>query len=168
MVTIGDVFAVIFALTGIGLTAWALTVSCALLFPERVHLAREGAEKGFWRNLPLGLLVLLVGLVGVVLLGGHLPAKMLGWLLISGVLGVGAVGAAGLSHLASTRLKRMAPEMGEYPAFVRGAGFIVTASMLPVLGWFLFAPAVLLTSFACGARAAFHRNSSRAIHPTAI
>ena len=157
MTTIGDVFAVIFALVGIGLTSWALTVSCALLFPQRVEMARASCDLGFWRNLLPGLGMLLIGLVGIPLLAGHVFGKALGWSLILLALGVGAVGAAGLSHLAASRLKQMAPEMGEYPAFVRGAGFLVTASMLPIQGWFAFAPAVLLMSLGCGARAVFQR-----------
>jgi len=167
MTTIGDVFAVIFTLIGVGLTAWALTLSCGLLFPERVEIARTSVDRGFWRNLPLGLLMLLIGAIGVALIAAPV-GKLLGWAIVLGVLGIGAVGMAGISHFVAARLKQMAPDLGDYPATVRAAAFLVTASMLPVLGWFLFAPALLLTAFSAGARAAFHRASSPAVQPRTI
>ena len=153
MVTIGDVFAVVSALLGIGVTAWALMVSCGLLFPQKVDRARLSAAQSPWKNMLLGVVVLIPGLVGVPLLGGMPLAKLLGWVLILSVLSIGALGAAGLGHLAGKSLSRMSPEVAEYPAFVRGCAFIVTASMLPVLGWFAFGPAALLIALGSGARA---------------
>lgn len=153
MVTIGDVLGVVAALVGLGLTSWALMVSCGLLFPNRVNRAMLVAESRPWKNIGIGALTLLPGFFGVLMLGAPFPGvKLIGWTLILTVLGIGAIGAAGLGHLAGKSLARMAPEMGEYPAFVRGCGFLVTASMLPLLGWFAFGPVTLLAALGSGAR----------------
>jgi len=154
MVTIGDVLAVVAILVGVGVTAWALMVSCGLLFPHKVDRARVAAELSPGKNMLFGLAVLIPGFLGVAALGVPNPVvKLVGWLLILGVLGVGAVGTAGLGHLAGRRLAEMWPEVGEYPAFVRGCAFLVTASMLPALGWFAFGPALLLIGLGAGSKA---------------
>jgi hypothetical protein len=153
MVTIGDVLAVVAMLTGFGVTAWALMVSCGLLFPQKVDAARRAAQNSPWKNFGLGIAVLIPGLLGVPMLGAAPAVKLVGWLLILSVLSIGAIGAAGVGHLAGKSLTRMSGDMPEYPAFVRGCAFIVTASMLPVLGWFVFGPAALLVALGSGAKA---------------
>ncbi len=154
MVTIGDVLAIVAVLVGLGVTAWALMVCCGLLFPLRVDRARMEAERHPWSNIGTGVLVLVPGLFGAVLQTPPVPGvKLVGWMLILTVLGIGALGAAGLGHLAGRTLNRMAPDMQEYPAFVRGSAFLVTAAMLPILGWFAFGPLILLAALGAGARA---------------
>jgi len=112
------------------------------------------AERAPWACIGTGALMLLAGLIGGILIGSHHPlGVVIGWTLVLMVLGVGAIGAAGLGHLAGRSLARMAPDMPEYPAFVRGSAFLVTASMLPILGWFAFGPLTLLASLGAGLRA---------------
>jgi hypothetical protein len=63
----------------------------------------------------------------------------------------------------------MAPELGEYPAFTRGCAFLVAGSMLPVLGWFAFAPIILIVSFGSGCRSLLRRSGvPPIINPHAI
>jgi hypothetical protein len=164
MVTIGDVFSVVAFLIGLGITAWALMVSCGLLFPNRVERARDAAQSRPWGNIGLGLLVLLPGLIGVLMLQVPAPIiKLVGWTLILAVLGIGALGSAGLGHLAGRSLSRMAPQMGDYPAFARGCAFLVTASLMPILGWFAFGPLALLSGLGAGARSVFSSERSAVI-----
>lgn len=153
MMTIGDVLTVVAFLAGLGVTAWALMVSCGLLFPGRVERARDAARSRPFGNIGIGLLTLLPGLIGALMLRAPMPGvKLVGWTLILAVLGIGAIGAAGLGHLAGKSLARMSPGIDEYPAFVRGCAFLVTASLMPLLGWFAFGPLALLSGLGAGVR----------------
>jgi hypothetical protein len=158
MVNIGDVFAIIATLIGLGVTSWALMVCCALLFPDKVSHARVSSGKYARANIGLGLVLLIPGIAGFVMLSAGPPLlKVVGWVILLSILSVGAIGAAGLAYLASDTLRKMAPDLSEYPAFVRGSAFLVTASMLPILGWFVFGPLVLLASLGGGLRAVTRR-----------
>ncbi|HWD39105.1 MAG TPA: hypothetical protein VG944_09680 [Fimbriimonas sp.] len=154
MTTIGDVLAVVAILVGLGLTSWALMISLSLLFPERVMRAKGAAEEGVWKSAAIGAAFLLVGTIGFIMAVQPLPMiRLVGWVVTLAVLSCGALGAAGLGHVAGNAIRRMSPDMPEYPAFVRGSAFLVTASMLPVFGWLAFGPAVLIVSIGCGVRA---------------
>lgn len=147
MVSIGDVMSVVAFLLGVGGTAWAMTVTMGLLFPEATEQASLSMKGAFVR----GLLPLLFGFFGVVMLGIPNPAvKLFGWVALLAVLALAALGLAGLSRVAGQRLRTLQPDMGPYPAFLRGAGFLVSASLFPLLGWFLFAPAAFIVSLGAG------------------
>lgn len=147
MVAVGDVLSIVAFLVGIGGTAWAMTVAMGLMFQEQTARA-SGATKGAFKR---GLLPLALGVLGVVLLsvpsGG---VKLLGWAILLAVLALASLGLAGLSRVAGRRIALLAPEMGEYSAFLRGAGFLVAASIFPVLGWFLFAPVAFVVALGAG------------------
>ena len=146
MVTIGDVMGVVAFLAGVGGTAWAMTVAMGLLFPEGVERASAATRGAFAR----GLVPLALGFIGLILLKAGPGAKLLGLVLVLAVLALAALGLAGLSRVAGRRIAALSPEMGEYPAFLRGAGFLVAASLFPVLGWFLFAPAAFVVALGAG------------------
>jgi hypothetical protein len=167
MTTIGDVFAIIATLIGLGLTTWALLVSCALLFPRVVNRATVAADTNVRSNIVLGILMLLPALFGAGLLGQPAPLiKLLGGGILLGCLSLVAIGMAGLSYLAADQIRKMDPTLGEYPTFLRGSAFLVTASMLPILGWFVFAPLVILASLGGGVKAVANRSAlvTTAVH----
>jgi len=146
MVTIGDVLGIVAFFLGIGATGWAMTVSMGLLFPEQTSRASTATKGAFVR----GLLPFLVGILGLFMLGGGPGLKLIGWVLLLAVLTLASFGLAGLSRMAARRLTILHPEMGEYPAFLRGVGLIIGATMMPVFGWFLFLPAAFITSLGAG------------------
>lgn len=157
MVTIGDVMGIVAFLTGVGGTAWAMTVAMGLLFPEQAARAEGSTRGAFVRGLfPLGLLFLSVVVFNIPFAG----SKLLGMVLMLAVLALAALGLAGLSRVVGRRIAALAPEMGEYPAFLRGAGFIVAASLFPVLGWFLFAPVAFVVALGAGWSAVARRASA--------
>jgi hypothetical protein len=154
MMTIGDVLAVIATLTGVGVTSWALLVTCGLLFPHKVIAARNSAQAHVKGNIALGAVVLLPGLTSLPMLGSGLPmVKLLGAIILLSLLSLVAIGASGLGRLAGEAILGMDSRLGEYPAFIRGSAFLVAASMLPILGWFVFGPCVILASLGSGIRA---------------
>lgn len=146
MVTIGDVLGIVAFFFGVGGTGWAMTVTMGLLFPEQTSRASTATKGAFVR----GLIPFLIGLIGVFMLGGGPALKLVGWVLVLFTLTVASFGLAGLSRMAARRLTILHPEIGEYPAFLRGAGFIISASLLPIFGWFLFLPAAFITSLGAG------------------
>ena len=155
MVTIGDVFSIVAAIFGLFITAWAASVAIMLLLPQATERARAVAEETPGRTILSGIALLLtVGLVGVVMLGNPLPLmKLLGWTLTLGLLGIAAIGTAGIGQAAGSRIRVLAPEMPAYPAMVRGAAYVIGVTLLPLLGWFLFAPILLLASLGAGWKA---------------
>ncbi len=147
MVTIGDVLGIVAFFLGLGGTGWAMTVAMGLLFPEQTARA-SGATKGAFAR---GLVPVFVGFGGVVMLSLPLPLfKLVGWVVLLAVLALASLGLAGLSRVVGRRVALLQPEMGEYPAFLRGAGFLVAACLFPVLGWMLFAPVALVVSLGAG------------------
>lgn len=146
-------------LAGVGGTAWAMTVAMGLLFPE--HATRASASLGgaFVR----GLFPLALGFSSLILFNLPIPgAKLLGMALLLAVLALAALGLAGLSRVVGRRIARLSPEMGEYPAFLRGAGFLVAACLFPVLGWFLFAPVAFVVALGAGWAAISRRQAVEA------
>ena len=152
---IGNVLAVVSALVGICISAWALMVTCGLLFPGKSEAAREFLIRKPKAAVGLGAAITLVpGFLSMVLLGLPMPgAKLFGFMVLLTILGCGAVGGAGVSFVAGDRIKSMAPDLTDYAVFVRGAGFLVVASVFPILGWFFFGPLALFAAVGCGARA---------------
>lgn len=156
MVT-ADVLAVIALLVGVGGTAWAMTVSMGLLFPEGARRAGEATRGAFVR----GLLPFAAGLFGLGVSSVPFPgAKLLGLFLVLAVLALASLGLAGLARVAGRRITMLQPGLGEYPAFLRGAGFLVAACLFPLLGWFLFAPALFVVALGAGASALLARDAA--------
>lgn len=152
MVTIGDSFAIVAILGGICLSAWALTMSVALVFSGKAQHARARLTRKPWASFFLGLAIwVTVGLIGFGMIANPLPvAKLMGWTVVMTLLSVAAVGMAGLAMHASERLRSLAPEMTPYTALAKSAGVIVVAGLVPILGWFLIVPFVVFASTGAG------------------
>jgi hypothetical protein len=163
---IGEVMAIVSALTAICISAWALIVACGLLFPARAELARSILVSKPKACLALGVgVVVILGFISVALLNGHLPGmKLLGMVGILTILGCGAVGATALSFVAADRLQDMAPGLPPYAVFIRAAGFVVAGSVFPILGWFAFAPLAFCAAVGCGWKAVMGRLSLSVQH----
>jgi hypothetical protein len=130
-----------------GLVLWT-----ALIFPgpaERARLALEGRPG---RCFVTGLLVaLLIGGPFVVLLQSpNGLAKIGGWLAAVPLLGALVLGLSAMARLLGDRLRSLSPAVTELGGLVRGALILELAMLLPVFGWFLFAPLVGLTLVGAG------------------
>lgn len=167
MVTIGDSFAVVALLGGVCLSAWALIMAVALVFPGKATAGRERLVNKPWASFFIGMLMWAsIGAVSIVLLASPMPlAKLLGWIGILGLSSVAAVGSAGLSTLASERLSAMAPDATTYASLSKSTATIVIASLVPVLGWFLIVPFLVFASTGAGIAALRHRSSQAAAAP---
>lgn len=152
MTTIGDSFAIVALLALLGLTTWALLLIASLLFGQR-------AESAMWEytHRPLagfgtGILILLTwGSLSIVLL--NLPNPILKFLGFLGILLpflVSVIGSAGLCGLIAQRIRDAEPGLSPYAAMVRSSMLVAVAWFFPVLGWFLIAPVILITSLGIG------------------
>jgi hypothetical protein len=162
MVTIGDVFSVIAAILAICGSAWALMLTTALLFRQRTLSSQLSIEGHPWRSFLIGFALLLtVGVVALGMVGNANPGiKLLGTMLTLGLLSVAAIGGGGLAQLIGERLRHLDPSLSPYAAVVRGAGIIVVAGLLPLVGWWVFMPIVLAISLGSGVSSLFARQTA--------
>lgn len=159
MVTIGDSFAIVALLGGICLSAWALIMAVALVFPTKAALGRERLVHKPWASFLIGMLMWAsVGVLSIALLASPVPlAKLLGWIGILGLSAIAAIGSAGLATLASERLRAMAPDSTPYASLTKSTATIVIAGLVPILGWFLIVPFLMFASTGAGVAALRHR-----------
>ena len=107
------------------------------LWPERVRLHRQAAERGLFRLFLLGLApataaFLLVGVLAKLPKMGALSALVGGLFLAWGFLGAG-----GLAALIGERLW---PSAEGWRQTLRGGLVLVGCALLPVVGWFVLLP----------------------------
>ena len=155
----GDVLAVIAGVVTACLSLWALLVGAALLFERQANEARTRLEVRPLRALGLGAaLVITAGLVAIILINqpnGLL--KLIGWILFLGLLALSALGGGGLALLVSGRIRGAEPRLSVLGALGRGAGLVVAAGLVPVLGWLLIMPLAMIATLGAGVQAVFHR-----------
>lgn len=150
MTTIGDVFAVVAVLVGLGVTGWATLVGLAFALPGATARARHRIESEPGGTAVLGVLWALVPVLGLLLLNVPNPlAKFVGAIVASGSLLVAAIGAAGLAAIVGERISS-ASGLSPYAGVVKGAGFLAAAVQLPIVGWFVALPVLLLLGFGAG------------------
>ena len=152
--TIGDVLATLGAIVGFGACAWAISLGAALLFPTRCATARDHVRESAARTFGVGLaLVASLGLFGLVLIGQAFPAaKLLGWIIELTLLTFASLGSGGLVMLVSERIRQLDASVTPYQALSRASTVVFLAALTPALGWFLFAPVILMVALGCGVR----------------
>lgn len=147
MVTMADVYIVLFTLIGILLSLPALLVALNLLLPKvttRAYLRlQQTPGKSFLLGIPvLSAFLLWIAITANIPLG---PVKATAFLAAFVGMGVGTVGAAGLSRLLADRLDTLSAPRSRLTHLVRGAVVFELACLFPVVGWFLFAPIAGIT-----------------------
>ncbi|HXG25145.1 MAG TPA: hypothetical protein VNJ09_11360 [Chthonomonadales bacterium] len=154
-ITIGDAMSVIALVIGVGVSAWGMLVGVALICSHRAARAREHLEKAPWRAFVIGAaLVITVGVIALNLLNvTNGVVKLIGWALLVMLFATSAFGGAGLVQLVGERIGKLDGQISPYVALARGAGLIVLMGLMPVFGWFAFAPAALLVSLGAGFQA---------------
>ena len=164
MFSFGDVLAVLGIFTGVALTSWATVLAFGLMFEEKSRRASVALEHRPWHLALLGFVILAVmGFIGIALLNGALPAvKVLGLVVIGWLLTIALVGGAGLTESIANRIAAISEEIKPFTARSRAAGILVGSALLPLAGWFVFAPAMLMVCIGAGAHAIFARQSQMA------
>lgn len=162
MSTIGDSFAIVALLVGLGLTSWAMMLGAAILFAQKAQAARTITEQHPWRSFAIGIVVLLtVGLFSLVAIQVPNPAtKLFGTMGLLGLASISMFGMSGLCMILAGRIRAMEPGLSVYASLVKGATVIVIASFLPMLGWFFVAPLLFIVSLGVGVQAMLSRVSA--------
>jgi len=152
MTTIGDSFAVVAILVGIGFTAWAMILAASMLFTEKAMAARRLTERHPWRSFFIGTLVAgTLGVVSLVLAGIPNPGvKLVGVMGILVLTAIAMFGASGVCLSMAGRIRAMDPNVSLYGSVVRAASFLVISTFFPVLGWWLVAPILFLVGLGAG------------------
>lgn len=152
MTTIGDTFGIAAILVGLCVTAWAIVMGFTLTFSVRAAAARDNYQTRPWLGFVVGLgLALTVGIFGVVVSAIPNPvAKMFGVSILMALVALSAVGTGGLSLLVSSRIRMLDSNVTPYGALVKASAVIMIGAFFPALGWFLIAPALLVTSLGVG------------------
>jgi hypothetical protein len=162
MLISGDVQAIVAIIVFSGLAAWAGGVIAALLFPARTERASLDLEHRVWPTFFVGLAFMLVLVTFAVVLSPLPATRWLAFLIYSGVIGVGVFGTGGLFRLIARRIQDNNGSASNYGAIAKGGALVVAAELLPVFGWFLLFPFVLIASFGAGCKALV-RNRARQI-----
>ena len=169
---IGDVLGTTFLVLSVCVSLWALLLGIALVFAEPSAEARTRLETRPRQALAVGASMALAG-GGLGLLLANLPnglIKLIGWALLLALLVLAALGGGGMALLIGERIEKCAPRLSSFGALGRGAGLLVAAGLVPLLGWFVLTPLCLLTALGAGtlvshARWKATRRRSRPPHP---
>lgn len=137
-----DVYIVVFSLIGILLSLPALLVALNMLLPKvtaRAYLRlQQTPGKSFLLGVPVvSAFLLWIAITANVPLG---PVKAMAFLAAFVGMGVGTIGAAGLARLLADRLDGLSPSHSRLTHLIRGAIIFELACLVPIVGWFLFAP----------------------------
>ncbi len=155
MTTLGDVWAITAIIVGFSVCAWSLLLCLALIFQRRTQFSKELIETKPGKMVFTGLVLSLVlGTGGVVLL--NMPngvVKLVGWMILLGLMALSFTGTAGLVALAGERVQMLDRGLSGYGSLSRGALFVVLPAVMPILGWFLYLPIVFCLGVGAGLRA---------------
>ena len=151
--TLADVLAVAAGLAIAGAGFASLSVILSVLAPRAVTRARDQAERRPGRSIFLGVAAAIATALtaGAFLKAPAPPLHVGGVFTVLFALALAVVGGAGLSSALGVRAVSSRP--GGPPSvrdLLRGALLLESASLLPLVGWFVVLPAALLLSLGAG------------------
>ena len=143
-----DVYIVALSVIGYLIAAPGLAVALNLLLPrvtERAYLRLErtrGASfaVGFVASGTVALWVAILMAIGAG------PTQAMAIVSVVIALGIYAIGAAGMSRLLGERLGNLSGSDSPVADIARGAVALELACFVPVVGWFLFTPLIVMTT----------------------
>jgi len=154
MTTIGDVLMIVSTLLATASATWAALVLAALLFPGRTAAAAQELENHPYRAMVSGLTVVVFGgAVGFVLISLPLPLVKLAGLTVFGlIICLAILGGGGLTKLVARQVKGAGGPSEAFAGYLRGAALLVGTCSLPLIGWLVLAPVVLVLGAGAGLR----------------
>lgn len=154
-----DVYAVFGTLLALGIVLPGMLLAWRLLVPGLVKRAQVRIDRSPWKSFGVGLIGSLVVALPAVILSA-LPfgaAKFMGAGLILGSLWLASLGAAGIAAAMAERIRDWnQSESQGVRHFLLGAAALELAAAFPFIGWFLFIPLTVITSFGATIFALLH------------
>lgn len=142
-----DVYTVTLIILGMLISLPALLVGINLMFPTITKKAQtrlaQTPGRCFWFGIPVTAAFVLFVAIGLQINFGLVKALAFGVAVLG--MGLGTIGAAGLSRHFGYRLGTMSNPNSELTHLMRGAIVYELACIFPLVGWFLFAPVIGIT-----------------------
>lgn len=143
-----DVYTVLFIMIGILLSVPAILIACNVLMPnvtERVHMR---LDKTPGKCFALGLPVTIV--FGLFAFGNFESSiglfQTLAFITLFLLMAIGTIGGAGMARLLGARIMPQAKPNSNIAFLLRGAIVYEFACLVPIVGWFVFAPIIGITA----------------------
>ncbi|MDE2125647.1 MAG: hypothetical protein KGJ62_03575 [Armatimonadetes bacterium] len=156
--TLAQVQAAVALVAALIFTAGGLMVAVALLAPSAARRAQAAVRDTPAACIGTGVLLLAVLVVAWIIFRIPNPlAKLAGLALLLAIGGVLCVGLAGIALLTGARIGEMAGARTDFGMLVRGSVVLSLAAFFPLIGWWLFSPALVAASLGAGARALLAR-----------
>jgi hypothetical protein len=161
--TIGDVLAVVAGVIGLCVSLWGMLMASVLLFGGAAERGKDRLQAHPTATLLTGAaLAGTAGFFGIVLLNqANGLLKLVGWVMLLGLFALGALGSGGVALLVSVRMRGVDSSLSPLASLSRGAGVLVLAGQVPLIGWFLIIPVLVLLSLGLGANGLRPRRATR-------
>ncbi len=142
-----DVYIVVYSLLGILICLPALLLALNLLMPQVTNRIETRLEQTPGKCFFLGVPVTAAFLLWIAITANVPNGVVRGTAFVAAFvgMGLGTLGAAGMSRLLASRVSLLANPSSEAMNWLRGAVLYELACLFPIVGWFLFAPIVGIT-----------------------
>lgn len=156
--TFGDAFSFTMLVLLTASSLWASLLACMLLFPRRSQRASHLLIHQLRRSMIVGSIASVAGIgLGIAMMNAPAAGvKILGIVLLGLTAFTAIVGCSGLVELASVRAGL---DRNNSPLSARGkaAGLLISAGLLPGIGWFLLFPLQLFAGVGTGLAVVFQK-----------
>ncbi|MCA9955099.1 MAG: hypothetical protein KC434_10290 [Anaerolineales bacterium] len=143
-------------------TLAALLVLLPALLPARVARAQQVVQNSPGRSFVVGLVnFLFFGLVATIFAQGGDLGGLIALIILLALAAITAVGLSALNQIVQARLF---PNRPGVRVGLKTAVLLIAGGLVPLLGWFVVTPILLLLSLGAGIIALVRRNSSTAPH----
>ncbi len=141
-------------------TLAALLVVLPALLPGRVARAQQIAQNSPGRAFVIGLVnALFFGVLAAIFAQGGDVGGLIALLILLALLAVASVGLAGINQIVQERLYA---GIGGVKVGLKTAVLLIAAGLVPLLGWFVLTPFLLLISLGAGITTLVRRKSAPA------
>ena len=143
-----DVYTVFFIMIGILLSVPAILVACNLLMPNVTERVQTRLDKTPGKCFALGLPVTLI--LGIFAFANFESSigllQTLAFITLFFLMAIGTIGGSGMARLLGTRLAPHSKPNSNMAFLLRGAIVYEFACLVPIVGWFVFAPIIGITA----------------------
>lgn len=143
----GDIFGLILLIVSSAASTIAMLTLLIFLIPKRVQRTRHVIQNSPGRSFIIGFVnTIFFLLIATIFAQGGDGGGLLALIIVLALLSFSAVGLASLTLLLRDRIYPEAIKSSGLKSTLKSALLVVLAGMLPLLGWFVLAPIVLIAA----------------------